>query len=97
MFYPSLVIAVLAAVVASQTMVTATFQVCRRSICLSTYWLSPVDLSIAPVTNHQALLLSSSQAGSHLESIPRPDIYTLGQLATDGRDNRCDSGLQQCM
>lgn len=28
MFYPSLVFAILAAVVASQTMVTATFQVC---------------------------------------------------------------------
>lgn len=41
MFYPSLVVAVLAAVVASQTMVTATFQVCRQSICLSTLLAIP--------------------------------------------------------
>ena len=32
MFYPSLVIAILAAIVASQTMITATFQVCLGNL-----------------------------------------------------------------
>lgn len=36
-FYPSLVFAILAAIVASQTMITATFQVCQLKYTLQKY------------------------------------------------------------
>ncbi len=54
------------------------------------------DLLIAFVADYQALLFSPSQAGSHLQNIPWTNLHTLGQLAPDGWNNRCDGGLQQC-
>ncbi len=61
MFYPSLVIAILAAIVASQTMITATFQVGYvimkyRMRTETTY----ADRDAAAFANHQTIILPSN-------------------------------------
>ena len=90
MFYPSLVVAILAAVVASQTMITATFQVNQS------YWrFQRFDFNglPAPVSNHQIILLPPNQGHPYLDQIPQSDLHPMGELATDGRDYLCDRRL----
>ncbi len=65
MLYPSLVIAVLAAIVASQAMITAVFQVGFPSF-LSFYLLTLLTPVIARKPAHEALLLPAGQDRAHL-------------------------------
>ena len=83
MFYPSLVVAILAAIVASQTMITATFQVGSliEIVCTLSGMLKRC---IAPFANHQAVILSSDQGEAHIEDFPWPDLYPVGELAAHG-------------
>ena len=59
MLYPSLVFAIAAAVVASQTMITATFQVCP----IAPQWTELCEITLlvtAPRANHQAIIFSAN-------------------------------------
>lgn len=68
MLYPSLIVAILAAIVASQAIITATFQVSRTrkepSMCVAYQWE-------AAVSSHEAILLSPDQGRPHLEDLSR--------------------------
>jgi len=87
---PSLVIAILAAVVASQAIITATFQV-REPSCR----LIPITNTNSAVgTNHEAFVLSTGQGRAHIEDLPWTAIRASGQLASHGRDRLGRSHLQ---
>lgn len=95
MFYPSLVIAILAAIVASQTMITATFQV--RIACPPLLGpLTHAASGVVVVPDNQTVILPANQSETHVESLPRSDIYSMGQLASHGRYYMRHSGIQQC-
>jgi KUP system potassium uptake protein len=88
---PALVIAVLAAIVASQAIITATFQV----IELPAISKDRTDTAIAHDTNHETFIFPSGSSCPHLEDLSRPSIHTVGQLAGYdwNRAHRCH--LQQ--
>lgn len=95
MFYPSLVFAIAAAVVASQTMITATFQVCS----IAQQWSKLCEITLlvtAPGANHQAIIFSTNQDCTYFKDFPRPDLHSVGQLASLDRYSCCHSNLQQC-
>lgn len=95
MFYPSLVFAIAAAVVASQTMITATFQVCP--ITLPYTELCEITLlATAPCASHQVIIFPANQDGAYFKDFPRPDLHSVGQLAPYVRYRYCHSSLQQC-
>lgn len=93
MFYPSLVVAILAAIVASQTMITATFQV---RFALYLHKQRSHDVISASFANHQALIFSPDQSQAHFEDLSWPDLHPMGQLAAHGWDDRGHCCLQQC-
>lgn len=71
--YPALVIAILAAIVASQAIITATFQV-------TTYIYNPrnyTDSIAAPGSNHETFVLPSSKSCSYFKSFQWSNLYTL--------------------
>ena len=77
MFYPSLVFAIAAAVVASQTMITATFKVCP----IAQQWpeLREITLLVtAPCANHQAIIFSANQDCTYFKNFPRPNLHSAG-------------------
>lgn len=90
-FWPSLIIAILAAIVASQTMITATFQVSKVYATLLDR--SDADSGVAVIPNHQIVILSPNQSEAYIEDFPRSDIYPVGQLAPHGRHYLCHSGI----
>lgn len=71
MLYPSLVLAVLAAIVASQAIITATFQVFapRQSARKSVANAVPAYQS-----DHEAFVLSPGKDCAHLQEVPWPDL-----------------------
>lgn len=85
---PSLIIAILAAIVASQAIITATFQV--RKIPSIEFGRSTNRLLVAG-PDHEALLLSSSQSCSHLEDFSWTALRPASQLASHDRDCSCRS------
>ena len=91
MFYPSLVIAILAAIVASQTMITATFQV--GSPCVPSLWSSKTESCVAVVPDHQVVLLSANQGETYIEDLPWSDLYPVGQLDSHGWHYLRHSGI----
>ena len=67
---PSLVIAILAAVVASQAIITATFQV-RLSISI----IMEVGLTTAAYgSDHETVVLPTNQGRTHIQDLPRPTL-----------------------
>jgi hypothetical protein len=78
MLYPSLVIAVLACIVASQAVITGSFQVCLLGPSLINS-----NHAAASVTNHEAFLLPASQNISRLKHIPWSGLHPHRQLAHD--------------
>jgi hypothetical protein len=86
MLYPSLVVAVLACIVASQAVITGSFQVCLLRL------LSPINPNnaVAFVANHEAFLLPPSQNLSRLKDIPWPGLHPHRQLAHDDWHSRRD-------
>ena len=94
MLYPSLVVAILAAIVASQTMITATFQV--RRCLLSTHKQEANDTFSASLANHQAIILSPNQGQAHFEDLSWPDLHSMGQLVAYDWDDLRHCCLQQC-
>jgi KUP system potassium uptake protein len=89
MFYPSLVIAILAAVVASQAMITASFQVGglrrRRTVLTRT----------AALPSHAVLVLPAHQGDPHLHPPPRSDLHPFCELVAHDRHRHRDRGVQQ--
>lgn len=83
-FYPSLVIAILAAIVASQTMITATFQVGPSDARISDRYRN-ADSGVAVVPNNQAVILPTNQSETHIQGLPWSDLYSVGQLASHDR------------
>ena len=66
MLYPSLIIAILAAIVASQAIITATFQVIFHSqLQIHEY----ADLITVDCSSHEVIILPSDQGSSYLESL----------------------------
>lgn len=96
MFYPSLVIAILAAIVASQTMITATFQVSYVVMKYRMRTETPfANRDVVAFANHQIIVLPSSQGETHFEDLPRPNLHSLGELAPHDWHDMCDCSLQQ--
>jgi len=96
MFYPSLVIAILAAIVASQTMIRATFQVGYVIMKIhmrteTTY----ADRDAVAFANHQIIILPSNQSETHFEDLPRPNLYSLGELAPHAWHDMCGCSVKQ--
>jgi len=88
---PSLIIAILAAVVASQAIITATFQV-RQPLCR----LIPIaDITPVVGTNHEAFVLPTGQGRAHIEDLPWTTLRATGQLASHDRDRLGRGYLQQ--
>ena len=90
--YPALVIAILAAVVASQAIITATFQV-REPIHRTDALLTRCP---ALGASHEALLLSSNQGCAYLKNLSWTAICTDSQLAPDGWYHSGCVDIQQC-
>ena len=67
--WPSLIIAILAAIVASQAMITSTFQVCELVLTLRV-----VNDLVASFADHEAKLLPSDQNDTYLKEVPWPGI-----------------------
>jgi len=93
MLYPSLVIAVLAAIVASQTMITATFQV--STLC-SEVFRGELTPNVASLANHQAIVLSSDKSQAHLKDLSWSNIYPMGELVAYGWHYLRHCSIQQC-
>jgi KUP system potassium uptake protein len=88
--YPSLVVAILAAVVASQAIITATFQVCA-------FHSSPKVLTnseIAHGSDNEVILLPTDQGSSYVKNLPWTVVYTRCQLAVDDRYRLGGNNLQ---
>lgn len=80
--YPALVIAVLAAIVASQAIITATFQVsCSRK----PHRTSSLNF-LAPFSSHEAFLLPADQGHSHFQDLSWSALCSDSQLASDDRN-----------
>ena len=85
---PSLIIAILAAIVASQAIITATFQV--RKIPLIKFAHTINRRSVA-CPDHEALVFPSSQSCSHVQNFPWTALRPARQLASHDRDCSCRS------
>lgn len=78
MLYPSLVIAILAAIVASQAIITASFQVMGSNSKVE----KMLTTSTAHVSNHETILLPADKSHSYFESFSRPAICSYCKLAS---------------
>jgi KUP system potassium uptake protein len=72
--YPALVIAILAAIVASQAIITATFQVNMISSASGTY-LHLLITFIALITSHETVIHATDYCDSYISHIPWPALY----------------------
>lgn len=88
--YPALVVAILAAIVASQAIITATFQVSDLLVLAQVVSNS----EIAYGSDHEIVLLPADQGGPHVENLPRTALRTTGQLAFDDRYRSDSNHLQ---
>jgi KUP system potassium uptake protein len=89
--YPALIVAILAATVASQAIITATFQVSRSFTCSGIHLMFP-----AYGTNHETIVLPSDQSRPHLEDFPWAAVRAGGQLAAHDWDDPSGYYLQKC-
>ena len=90
--YPSLIIAILAAIVASQAIITATFQVRENRevpFMVLTY-------AKASGSDHETVIFPSSQSGAHFDYISWSALRAIGELANDGRYHSCCICVQKC-
>jgi KUP system potassium uptake protein len=71
--YPALIVAVLAAIVASQAIITATFQV----RLVFDYLNNHTDHNPAAGSTHEVIILPSNKGCPYVQNIPWPDICTL--------------------
>lgn len=78
---PSLIVALGAAIVASQAMITATFQV-RGSLRIKDLKLTVLVVD----ANHEIVLLPANQGGPYFKHISRSALCTSCQLVTHGRN-----------
>jgi KUP system potassium uptake protein len=78
--YPALIIAILAAIVASQAIITATFLV--RTDRASMLKLTLIKLA-APRAGQETLVSTSFHSDPYFESLPRSALYSNRQLAID--------------
>jgi KUP system potassium uptake protein len=83
--YPALIIAILAAIVASQAIITATFQVFYKFRS----FVNMLKHSLAPLPDHETFIFPSSQGCSHFETILWSTLRTAPQLAA--HDWNCPS------
>jgi len=82
--YPALVIAILAAIVASQAIITATFQV---RILEPSREIDSDCFFIAACPSDEALILPTNQGVSHFQNFPWPALYSSRELAPYDRNN----------
>lgn len=92
LLYPSLVVAVLAAIVASQAMITACFQV---RLPIKPHADAAINAHTARQPADEVILLSSNEDRPHLDKVSRPDLCPLSQLAPPGWHSSCHSYLLQ--
>ena len=90
MLIPTLIVAILAAVVASQAIITATFQVLSFTVnmCLC------ANLAQAYHSDHEAFVLSANKSCAHLESLSRSSLRPVFELPHDGGDDSHRGHLQ---
>lgn len=93
MLYPSLVVAILACIVASQAVVTGSFQVCQGLGGSE----QAINILLVAFPNYEVIVLPSSEGLPHFKDVPWASIHSSRQLAHDDRKYHCDSRLQQCM
>ena len=93
MLIPTLIVAVLAAIVASQAIITATFQVSFSFLILKILGGMLISFA-ADYSDHEALLLPSNQSCTYVQSLPRSSVCAYAQLAHDGWYNTCGCYLQ---
>ena len=89
--YPALVIAILAAIVASQAIITATFQVRRENMNVK---LQCTDESTAIDPSHEALLFPTDQGSPHLKDVSRAALCPSCELAAHDRNHLGSLDLQ---
>ena len=77
--YPALIIAILAAVVASQAIITATFQVWFLVLGRATL---RADFSSASLSSHETFVLSANQSHSHVQNLSWAAVCAGCQLAS---------------
>lgn len=94
MLYPSLIMAVLACIVASQAVITGSFQVIAHHTTRP--YNNTTDIQTVTGTDYEIVVFSPSQSLSHIEHFSRTGVYPFCQLADDDRDDRRNSCLQQC-
>lgn len=87
MLYPSLVIAILAAIVASQAIITATFQVMKSTLSSG----RKLTFDSVDGSGHETLVFPSNQSCPHVRHVPWPIICPNCELASHGwkRASRC--------
>lgn len=87
--YFTLVMAILAAIVASQAIITATFQVSRVEECSD-----PVLILVASSAGDETLLLPAAKGGAHFQVASRAALYTRRKLAAHDWHHPCGVSLQ---
>lgn len=80
--YPALIVAVLASIVASQAIITATFQV----RLVFDYPNNHTNHNPATGSAHEVIILPSNQGCPYVQNIPWPDIRTFSKLASHDRN-----------
>lgn len=94
MLYPSLVMAVLACIVASQAVITGSFQVITHHTTRT--YDNTTDIKTVTGTDYEIVVFSPSQSLSHIKHLSRTGVHPFCQLADDDWDNHRNSCLQQC-
>lgn len=88
----TLVMAVLAAIVASQAIITATFQVSRT---MPERRSQPLTAFVAAGPSHEVVILPTDEGSAHIKGLPWPTLHSCCKLASDDRHHLDRFRLQQ--
>lgn len=80
----------MAAIVASQTMITATFQV---RVAPNILKRRDTDFRVAVVPNRQAVILPTDKIETYIQGLSWSNLHSVGQLASHGWHHLRHSGL----
>jgi hypothetical protein len=94
MLWPSLIVAILACIVASQAVITGSFQVRHnKPFFLIERRTDLLAQKLAFIANHETFLLSASQSHTHFKNVPWTSVYSNCKLDYDDWDSYSDCCL----